>query len=132
MFNLFNNQQMGYNQSGDLFNQTQQIQPQVGYYQQPQIGYDCYSQMQGYGLPKLNRSMILQYIQDYVVNLTQVPISRVEKIEETPNMLRHACAEVGDVSYLQMNNFSVPELGINVSFYFCTACGKLYIQKDFM
>lgn len=136
-------QQMGYPQQGqmmqgqmmqgqmmqgDMFQQAQMMQS--GMYQQPM--YD--SQMMGYSMqaPRINRASIMQYIQNYVINLTQVPISKVEKIEETPDVLRHACVEVGDVSYLQANKFPVPELGIYVMFYFCTACGKLYIQKDFM
>ena len=130
-------QQKGYPQQGQMMPeqmmQGQMMQPQMmqgNMYQQPM--YD--SQMMGYNMqaPRINRASIMQYIQNYVINLTQVPISKVEKIEETPDVLRHACVEVGDVSYLQANKFPVPELGIYVMFYFCTACGKLYIQKDFM
>lgn len=152
---MFQQQQMGYAQQpqmmqGDMFSQGQmqgnmfqQSQMQGNMFQQPycqpnmyqqpmSYGYD--NQMMGYNMqtPRINKASVMQYIQSYVINLTQVPISKVEKIDETPDILRHACVEVGDVSYLQVNKFPIQELGIYVMFYFCKACGKLYIQKDFM
>lgn len=107
-----------------------------GGYQQPMyqdisMGYQGQS-MYDMGCPKINKAMILQEIQNYVFNVTKVPVSKVVKLDEIDNQFRHACVQVGDVSFLGINYFPVPALGINVAFYFCTACGSLYIQKDFM
>ena len=88
--------------------------------------------MMGYGYPRVNKAMVLQEIQNYVFNMTRVPVAKVIKLDELDNKFRHACVQVGDVSFLDVNYFPVPMLGINVAFYFCTACGNLYIQKDFM
>ena len=88
--------------------------------------------MVGYGYPRVNKAMVLQEIQNYVFNMTRVPVAKVIKLDELDNKFRHACVQVGDVSFLDVNYFPVPMLGINVAFYFCTACGNLYIQKDFM
>lgn len=95
-------------------------------YQQP-IGRLDYS-----GYVKYTRQQMLDGLRNYVImaNQGRVPISKEEKIEETPQVLRHACADCG-VSYLQMLTFNIPEAGVQIPFYFCTACGKLYYYKDF-
>lgn len=84
------------------------------------------------GYVKYTRQQMLDGLRNYVIMNTQgrVPISRAEKIEETPQLLRHACAECG-VSRLQMLVFNIPEAGVQIPFYFCTACGKLFYYKDF-
>ena len=84
-----------------------------------------------YGQVTYRRNEILQGLRDYVVNQTGKPISKEEKIEETPELLRHACVEC-KVSQLGVCYFTVPEMNLSVPFYFCTACGKLYYLKDFM
>ena len=118
--------------------QDYSMQGQMGYpMQQPmqsQIGYPMqdYSMQGQMGYPRMNKTMIIQELQNYIVMSTQKPISKVVKLEDIESKFRHACAEVGDVSYLDVNYFPVPQLGINIAFYFCLACGSLYIQKDFM
>lgn len=109
----------------------------VGYPNQMQYGapmgypaVGAYSGQVCYAPIKYSRQQMLDGLRNYVVMSGQVPISREEKIEETPQLLRHACAPCG-VSFLQMLNFSIPEVGVNIPFYFCTACGKLYYYKDF-
>ena len=116
--------QMGYPMQD--YSMQQPMQNQMGY---PMQDYSMQSQM---GYPRMNKTMIIQELQNYVVMSTQKPISKVVKLEDIESKFRHACAEVGDVSYLDVNYFPVPQLGINIAFYFCLACGSLYVQKDFM
>ena len=137
--------QMGYPMQ-DYSMQGQMGYPMQDYSMQGQMGYPMQQPMQsrmGYpmqdysmqgqmGYPRMNKTMIIQELQNYVVMSTQKPISKVVKLEDIESKFRHACAEVGDVSYLDVNYFPVPQLGINIAFYFCLACGSLYIQKDFM
>lgn len=80
---------------------------------------------------KYTKSQIIQGLKDNLVMLSGVAISCEEKIEEIPDVLRHACSQYG-VSFLQKCAFPVPEMGLSVDFYFCKACGKLYYLKDFM
>ena len=124
--------QMGYPMQQPM--QGQMGYPMQDYPIQNQIGYPMqdYSMQGQIGYPRINKAMIIQELQNYVIMSTQKPISRVIKLEDIEPKFRHACAEVGDVSYLDVNYFPVPQLGINVAFYFCLACGNLYIQKDFM
>lgn len=84
------------------------------------------------GYVHYTRQQMLDGLRNYVIQNTQgrVPIAREEKLEETPQLLRHACAECG-VSYLQMLQFPIPEMNLVIPFYFCTACGKLFYYKDF-
>lgn len=105
--------------------------PNQMYQEQSMYGMN-YQAVNGVGYPRVNKAMILQEIQNYVFNMTKVPVAKVIKLDELDNKFRHACVQVGDVSFLDVNYFPVPMLGINVAFYFCTACGNLYIQKDFM
>lgn len=100
---------------------------QIGFGYQPPIGRMDYS-----GYVKYTRPQMLDGLRNYVImsNQGKVMISREEKLEETPQLLRHACADCG-ISYLQMLTFNIPEAGVQIPFYFCTACGKLYYYKDF-
>ena len=88
--------------------------------------------MDASGYVKYTRAQMLDGLRNYVImcNNGRVPISKEEKLEETPPLLRHACAECG-VSQLQMLTFNIPEAGVQIPFYFCTACGKLFYYKDF-
>ena len=78
-----------------------------------------------------NRALVIQCLREYVMSISQVPISAEVKLEEMPQLLKHACYQCG-VSRLPMNTYSVQEFGINIPFYFCKGCGKLYYIKDFM
>lgn len=106
--------------------------PQQGY---PAQGYQPQYQapvgrMDASGYVKYTRQQMLDGLRNYVIMQTRMTINKEEKILETPQVLRHACAECG-VSKLQMLQFRIPEAGISIPFYFCTACGKLYYYKDF-
>lgn len=94
-------------------------------------GYDPYGQMMNGMKPiRYSRGQMLQGLRDFVVNISQTAISREERIEDTPQVLRHACAPSG-VSGLGVNHFPIPEMNVNIPFYFCKSCGKLYYYKDF-
>ena len=126
------NSPFGYNQGMDMYGQDG-----MGMYGQSMNIYNQGMNMYNQGMdmcsqPRVNKATIIQAIQDYVVCCTQKPITQVIKIEEIDSKFRHACAEFGDVSFLDVNYFPVPQLGIQVAYYFCLSCGRLYIQKDFM
>ena len=87
--------------------------------------------MDRFGNIRYTRPQIIQVLRDYCTNSTGVYISKEEKIDEAPQLLRHACAEAG-ISQLSMYEFPVQAMGISVPFYFCKACGKLFYMKDFM
>lgn len=93
-------------------------------------GYGFQGRMDASGYVKYSRQQMLDGLRNFVIMQTRVPISKEEKLEETPQFLRHACAQCG-VSQLQMLQFNIPEAGISIPFYFCTACGKLFYYKDF-
>ena len=59
-----------------------------------------------------------------------ISISKVDMIEEEPEQLRHACEPIG-VSALGCNIFPViqPYGTVQVKYWCCTACGKLFISK---
>lgn len=118
--------------------QQAMYQPQGGYsmygVMPPQggapMGYDFMGRMDASGYVRYTRQQMLDGLRNYVVMQTGVPISKEEKLPETPQFLRHACAQCG-ISSLQMLTFQIPEAGISIPFYFCTACGKLFYYKDF-
>ena len=99
-------------------------------------GFDAYGQ-QSYG--SMDRFGNIKYskheIIDALIYQIQCTTGRVvveqQKIEDTPDFLRHACAEA-KISRLQRLSFPVYEMGIEVPFYFCLACGKLFYPSNFM
>ncbi len=84
-----------------------------------------------YGMVHYTKSQYVDGVRAYVMQATGLAISSDEAIDEAPQLLRHACAPA-KISYLPICYFNVPETGVRVPFYFCTACGKLFHVKDFM
>lgn len=82
------------------------------------------------GVIKYSKAQVYQGIRDYVYANTGVYVQKEEKIEEMPNLLRHACAGTG-VTGLMPCFFQIPDTNMTVQFYFCTMCGKLYLPKEF-
>ena len=78
---------------------------------------------------KYSKAEIKQGLIDYVMS-SGVNVSKVNMIEEEPEQLRHACEPVG-ISSLCCNYFPVvqPYNTIQVKYWCCTACGKLFISK---
>lgn len=83
------------------------------------------------GLVHYTKQQIITGLQQFVLSNTGVNITKIEKLDDMPQVLKHACAPIG-ISGLQLCQFNVPEMNISVPFYFCKACGKLYYVKDFM
>ena len=96
-------------------------------YYNGQMGYS----QDAYGYPKVTKAQVIQGLRDYVISSTQMPINAEVKIDETPDVLRHACAGAG-VSKLSMCHFYVYATGLDVPFYFCMSCGKLFYPRDIM
>lgn len=82
------------------------------------------------GETKYSKAQIYQGIREYILANTGMYVQKEEKIDELPNLLRHACAGVGVVG-LAAYYFTIPETTVQVPFYFCNACGKLYLPKEF-
>lgn len=77
------------------------------------------------------RQQYLDGLRQYVYRNTGIwPQSEI-KVEDLPDMWRHACAQAGVVQ-LPKCAFYVPETGVTVYFYFCSACGRLFYCPDFM
>lgn len=86
-----------------------------------------------------NRSTINKYPKSQVYNAIAgtcankgIRVTKLEKISTTPPSLRHICNS-GGIQFLGQESFSVPYYGnvINVPFYICPSCGKLFVFKDF-
>ena len=81
-------------------------------------------------MPRLTKQEIVAYLENYILNQTGLLPIKVERIEEFPDYLRHACWQCADVTYLYRNNFYIPEINYNIQYYFCSACCKLFIPRD--
>lgn len=79
---------------------------------------------------RYTRAEVCQCIQMSCYQTTGVPISNIVKLEDTPLQLRHSCFYTG-VTFLPQLLWQVPsEMGvINVPYYFCEKCGKLYMYN---
>ena len=79
---------------------------------------------------RYTKAEIYQAIQEYCYSQTGVMVTSMVKIDDTVDSLRHSCFYTGVVN-LQKNNWQVPsEFGfINVPFYFCDKCGKLFVYN---
>lgn len=88
---------------------------------------DYYPEQQFRRIPKAE---VYQAIQTHCCQQTGVPVSIMEKIDEFPDKLRHSCLNTG-VTELQQYTWNVQsEYGvIDVPFYFCKACGKLFVSN---
>lgn len=84
------------------------------------------------GMIKYTRAQYLEGLRNYVINNTGVVITKEEKLDDAmPQLLRHACAQA-KISNLGICYFNVPETGVSIPFFFCTACGKLFYPRDFI
>ena len=80
-------------------------------------------------LPKYNKAQILQGLQDGLLKCG-INITKVEQIEEEPQVLRHACSPRG-ISGLPCTIFPViqPTGVMQVKYWCCPACGKVFVSK---
>lgn len=96
-------------------------------------------------LPKVNESYLKQVVSMIVQASTGQMVTKLTVIPESNTLLRHACADCGvsflpphvlrvyewqmeDTMYGKMDNGYQETM--DVPFYFCTACGNLYIYFD--
>ena len=59
-------------------------------------------------------------------------VSDMVKLDETPDVIKHSCVQTG-VTFLQSLVWNVPipeEYYIQVPFYYCSCCGKLYVKNN--
>lgn len=85
----------------------------------------------GFGFVHYTKAQYLVGLRNYVFNLTGVAITKEERLDDVPQLLRHACA-AAKISKLAQCYFQVPETGVSIPFFFCLACGKLYYPRDFV
>lgn len=110
-----------------LQNQNMSMQNQMMLQGQLNMGFSY----DRYGMPKVTHKNALDMLRNYVMQTNGCYIQKEKKIEEAPQDIRHACVTVG-VTKLPIQYFSIPEVGLNIPFYFCNKCGTLYIYRDFM
>lgn len=89
------------------------------------------NQNYGYSNIRLTKGMVLSELRTYVSSSTNTCISKEERLEETPNTLRHACA-YNKVSFLPIMYFNLPAFNFSTPYFYCSCCGKLYYPKDFL
>lgn len=68
----------------------------------------------------------------YVMQSTGVGVKQMQKIKEAPDAFRHSCVQTG-ITILQRNVYRLQSGGtiVQIPFYFCTSCGKLFIFSEF-
>lgn len=79
---------------------------------------------------RVTRGQAVQALRDYIISLSGAPIMKEIKIDETPDLLRHACVNCG-ISHLPKNIFPIPAMCSQITFYFCKSCGTLFYTPDF-
>lgn len=91
------------------------------------------NQMQGQQMPpKLPKYRILEMLSQYVQANTGMAVQCVEKIHEAPDMIRHSCVPMG-ITTLQRYVFTAQSGWdmLQIPFYFCPQCGKLFVYQDY-
>lgn len=109
-------------------NQNNMMMQNQMFTQQNMMGGYSYDR---YGTPRVTHKVALDMLRNYVMQQTGCYIQKEKKIEEAPQDIRHACVTVG-VTKLPIQYYCIPEVGLQIPYYFCTFCGTLYIYKDFM
>lgn len=92
--------------------------------------YNSYRQQPA--MSKIPKNQVYRYIADEATRVTRVPVTKINKIQEVPNTMRHSCPRTGIV-FLQKFEYSVPTPTgvISVPYYFCSMCGTLFIYSEF-
>lgn len=114
-----------------MFNQNMMMQQPM--YDQSMMMQQGFNQNMNIGIPKLTKGQVIDNLSTYVFNQTGVLVSKVEKIEEMPQTLRHSCVATGVVTLGQfIFTYPSPQGYINLPFFFCNKCGKLYYCPDYL
>ena len=117
---------MGYQQP--MMQQPMGMMPQMDVSQMGMMGYGNFD---GYGYKPVHysKSEILEGLKCYIANNTGIMVTRVVKLDDFPQYVKHACMN-GKIQHLIPNTFTVPEAGVSFQYWFCMYCGKLFILKD--
>lgn len=129
-------QQMQFEQMRMQQMQMQQMQEQAAQMHQAQYVQAVQNaqmmQMQGMKMRKIPKHQVYDEISMYVYQNTGIQPQHIQKLSETPDTLRHACAQTG-ITFLTKYCYTVVSQGmpVQVPFYFCNSCGKLFVFSDF-
>lgn len=84
-------------------------------------------------VPRLTKTEVVNYVSQYCQANTGVAVNKVQKIDDAPSSLRHSCVATG-IALLPRCclQLTAPSGVLQVYFYFCAKCGKLYIVDDYM
>lgn len=107
--------------------QMQMGQMQIGQMQMGQM------QMQGQQMPpKIPKYRMVELLSQYVQMNTGMAVQCVEKIHEAPDTIRHSCVPMG-ITTLQRYVFTAQSGWdtLQIPFYFCPQCGKLFMYQDY-
>lgn len=81
---------------------------------------------------KISKARIVDSIRQGVEITYKVPVSKIEYIDETPETIRHSCPMTGiAILNREISNVMIGNAYLEIPYYFCPVCGKLYIYKNF-
>lgn len=114
-------------------NQAMLQEQQAWFYQQQQFRQDRY------GMRKVNTVEARNELANYLCANTGKAVTQIREvlsdgIQNTfglPTLMRHCCAECG-ITQLPLNTYVVAYTNIQIPYYYCKGCGRLYVLHDFM
>lgn len=83
----------------------------------------------GWDKKHFSKSEILEALKYYITNQTNIYPTKIVKLDDYPQLVPHACVN-GKVQKLIPNTFTLSEIGVQITYWFCMYCGKLFILKD--
>ena len=80
---------------------------------------------------RMSKTTILEGLKNSVQNSTGVFVTKVERIDDLPQTIRHSCHLTG-VCLLNRATMYIPigNTAVEVPYCFCNVCGTLYVPKD--
>lgn len=133
--NMMMQQEMMLQQDMMMQSPYQQQMMQNQYYQQNMMYQQPIPNIDRYGMVKYSKQQYLDILRNYIISNCgfQIAISREQPIDELPDNLRHCCVESKTkITMLPKLVCYIPETNMQIMFYFCRDCGKLFYYKDFM
>ena len=126
--------QANINQMAMQQNQMAMQQNQMMNMQQMSVQQNQMQTMVMQGTRHLTRGEIVNDMSMFATRNTGVVVSKVVKLDEMPNTLRHACTYAGVTELPQYTYQYMSEYGsaITVPFFFCPKCGKLFYDSDYL
>lgn len=92
------------------------------------MDYNYFNQGGVYKPRKVTKSMLIDETIYRVQNMYNVQVTNTVRLSETAPQIRHSCIYSG-IAVLPMYSLQIEtDYGyIDVYYYFCVACGKLYV-----